>query len=818
MNTTWFLSIPALMFPDQEILVSENTRLTYGQLQDRVVCLANAFRSLGLGRGSRVAILQTNPNWCVEAYYATSKIGGTFVPLSCRAGADQLRYMISTAQPDVLLVGEKHVDCVRSLQAGLPSVKHWITTEERREGMLFLEELRLGASRDDTEEDPDADETNALLYTSGTTGLPKAVMLSYGSFVEYVSGTVEPADGARWGATLLCAPLYHIAGLISIMTSVYSGRRLVLMREFDAREWLRLVEREQITSAFLTPAMLKRLLDEPGLAKADLSSLETLSYGAAPMPLTVIRRAIETLPKKVGFINAFGQTETTATVTMLLPEDHRLAGTPEEVGKRLKRLGSIGRPLPDVELKIVGEDAREVPRGDIGEIVLRTPRMMTGYVGQGSLTQETLVDGWMRTRDLGWVDEDGYVFLAGRKDDIVLRGGEDLAPTQASTILLYPRVSDRMEQEDQASSLATARDLVDTAFAGIRVSDILWFLGSVYENLQMEKLKSNYLAAIPKVVSAAAYGFSLEPIQGGCLAPPESGAGEDGWLDADREAWRGSNPMLRQFAMFSEPLLDRALPAAAVEGRTLQTLMEEHRLTHFVRAPITSVNGPMLGTLSFARTPLQPAFDYNDLRVIHVIAHHMSVVVGHATRYSEIRERYVLAEAALQVIGSSVILTDSEDRVRFANLQAQKLLGETKSVMELPSEVRNGLKQSLRELDASAKRVVTREVPLPWRTAAGDGSLILRSVRIPPMRGTVATFLYSLDQAPCFRHLTPVLSKREIEVLELLARGLQNREIAEALVVTTNTVKHHLKQMFQKLEVKTRSELIVRAFSAENNM
>lgn len=254
------------------------------------------------------------------------------------------------------------------------------------------------------------------------------------------------------------------------MTSIYSGRRLVLMREFDPRGWLRLVERERITSAFLTPKMLKRLLDEPDLAKADLSSLETLSYGTAPMPLTVIRRAIDTLPKKVGFINAFGQTETTATVTMLLPEDHRLEGTPDKVGRRLKRLGSIGRPLPDVELKIVGEDACEVPRGELGEIVVRTPRTMTGYVGQGCLTQETLVDGWIHTRDLGWVDEDGYVFLAGRKDDIVLQGGEDLSPTHASSILLYPQVPDRMEQEDLASSLATARDLTDRAFAGIRVS------------------------------------------------------------------------------------------------------------------------------------------------------------------------------------------------------------------------------------------------------------------------------------------------------------------------------------------------------------
>lgn len=435
MNTVCLLSIPAMMFPDQEALVFEDLRLTYGQLWERVRCLSSGLRSLGLGRGARIGVLQTNSNQCVETFYATSKLGGTFVPLNYRAKVEELKYMINGAQVDALLVGERYVDMALSLRSDLPSVRHWISLEKERKDMVFFEDLVAGSFGDDTEEDMEADETNVLMYTSGTTALPKAVMLSYSGFIEYVFGNAEPADGTRWGATLLCVPLYHVAGVTTMMTSIYNGRRLVLMRQFDSREWLDLVERERITNAFLVPTMLKRLLDEPDLNERDLSSLETLSYGAAPMPLPVIRRAIEKLPKTIGFINAFGQTETTSTVTMLLPEDHRLDGPPEEVEKKLKRLSSIGRPLPDVEIRIVDDEGREVARGEIGEITLRTPRLMKGYVGQDGLTQEVLVDGWIHTRDLGWMDDDGYLFLAGRKDDLIIRGGENIAPSEIEAVL-----------------------------------------------------------------------------------------------------------------------------------------------------------------------------------------------------------------------------------------------------------------------------------------------------------------------------------------------------------------------------------------------
>jgi acyl-CoA synthetase (AMP-forming)/AMP-acid ligase II len=188
--------------------------------------------------------------------------------------------------------------------------------------------------------------------------------------------------------------------------------------------------------------MMKQLLDQPGLKSRDLSSLEVLAYGGAAMPLSVIRRAIESFPETVGFVNAFGQTETTSTVTILGPEDHRLTGTPEEVELKLRRLQSIGRPLPDVEMTVFDEDGRELPAGEVGELAVRTARVMKGYATvEGTTT--ALREGWLPTSDMGWIDEDGYIFLAGRRDDMIIRGGENIAPAEVESVIqAHPAVEE----------------------------------------------------------------------------------------------------------------------------------------------------------------------------------------------------------------------------------------------------------------------------------------------------------------------------------------------------------------------------------------
>lgn len=444
MNTANFLSLPGMMFADQEIVVFEGTRLTYGELLERVRRLACSLRELGVKPGDRVAAIQTNCHQFIETYYATATLGATFVPLNYRAKPPELEYMVTAANVKALFVGDRYIDSVKQLQPQFTSVQHYVAMEGTRPDMRAYDDLIAAGSSDLEDAEVDESDVSILMYTSGTTSLPKGVMLTYGDFTNYVVGTVEMADGSPRGTSLLCAPLYHIAGTANMMTALWAGRKIVVLRQFDPEEWLAAVQNEQVTHAFLVPTMVKQLIDLPDFSKFDLSSLQNLSYGGAPMPFPVIRRAIEAFPKTTGFVNAFGQTETTSTLTVLGPADHRLDGTPAEVERNLKRLTSVGLPLPDVEVRVLDDDNKDLPADQIGEVVIRTPRVMKGYAGQESATAALLdADGWLHTRDMGYIDGDGYVYLVGRKDDIIIRGGENIAPAEIEAVLhAHPAVDE----------------------------------------------------------------------------------------------------------------------------------------------------------------------------------------------------------------------------------------------------------------------------------------------------------------------------------------------------------------------------------------
>jgi acyl-CoA synthetase (AMP-forming)/AMP-acid ligase II len=215
-----------------------------------------------------------------------------------------------------------------------------------------------------------------------------------------------------------------------------------MLPQFTTGGWLEAVGRHRITHAFLVPTMVARILDDPGIGTADLSSLEVVTYGAAPMPPSVIRRAIEVFPDTVGFAGSYGQTETTSTVAVLDPDDHRIEGTEEEKAVKLKRLSSVGRAVGDVELRVVDAEGKPVPAGTDGEVQLRTGRTMTGYWGAKEKTRVTIdEEGWVHTGDLGYMDDEGYLFLTGRSGDLIIRGGENIAPAEIEQVLYeHPEV------------------------------------------------------------------------------------------------------------------------------------------------------------------------------------------------------------------------------------------------------------------------------------------------------------------------------------------------------------------------------------------
>lgn len=444
MNTTDFLNIATAICPDRVGMVFEGEKWTYAQASDRINRLANALAKMGIRKEDRVGMLQVNCPEYIESYFAAAKIGAIFVPLNFRAKSEELGYMIGNAGIKLLFVGNRYAAMVEKIMPQLPDGKHCVVIDEPAKGMQYYESIIHSSSPDEYTSEIGDEDVTILMYTAGTTGRPKAVPLRHSAFVTYILENVDPASPDVEEKNLLTVPLYHVAGVQAMLAAVYGGRTLILIRQFQLKEWLEAVQKEKASRAMVVPTMLKMVIDAPDFSNYDLTSLKVITYGAAPMPFEVIKKAIEVMPW-VKFINAYGQTETASTIAMLGPDDHVIKGTEAEREKKLKRLASsIGRPLVDVKVKIVDEEGKDLPALAMGEIWVKGPRIMSGYWGDREKTAQVITqDGWLRTGDKGWLDEDGYIFLAGRGDDMIIRGGENISPEEIENALhSHPKIEE----------------------------------------------------------------------------------------------------------------------------------------------------------------------------------------------------------------------------------------------------------------------------------------------------------------------------------------------------------------------------------------
>ncbi|HUF96729.1 MAG TPA: AMP-binding protein [Ilumatobacter sp.] len=428
MNLASLVDIPSLIAPDAPAIAGP-AAADYLQLRAAVGRGATLLSGLGVDAGDRVALFATNSVEYIEALFAIASVGAVAVPMNSRALDREVAHLIGDSGAKVVLTETRYLDLIEANRPDALDHVVLLDTEwsDRLAGSDEMVEIAM----------VDDDDLCIVLYTSGTTSLPKGVMLSHGALTDYVMGRSEPADGEDHGRMLLSAPLYHIAGITSMLGALYAGRTVVVMPQFDADAWLDTLERERVTHSFLVPTMLARLIESPRMATTDLSSLESITYGAAPMPPSVIRRALAQFPPTVAFSQSYGQTETNSTVTVLTPEDHRLTGTFEEISLKEERLASVGRAVDDVDLRIVGTDGAVLGVGEIGEVQLRSDRQMAGYWGSGSSRTAEAIDeaGWIHTGDMGLLDSDGYLFLGGRAGDQIIRGGENIAPEEVEAVL-----------------------------------------------------------------------------------------------------------------------------------------------------------------------------------------------------------------------------------------------------------------------------------------------------------------------------------------------------------------------------------------------
>ena len=426
MNLGMLLEMVADGGADRVVLGSRSGGLTGAGLLAAARRAAARFQASG---ASYVVLLDLNSEAVPISLLGAALAGLPFVPVNYRLTDEQLAAILSRVTPGVVVAGDETAARVPA-GGGLTVVPR--------------AEILASGSDEASADVPEADlpwvepeEIAVLLFTSGTTGEPKAAVLRHRHLVSYILGSVEFLGASEDESQLISVPPYHIAGVSSILSSLYGGRRMVYMPGFDPDGWVDTVVTEGVTQAMVVPTMLGRILDRIDASDRDLSSLRHLSYGGGRMPVETIERAMKVLPD-VSFVNAYGLTETSSTVSVLTPEDHRQAVASDDPAVRA-RLGSVGRPLPTVEVEIRDPAGRPLPAGERGEVCVRGEQVAGEYLGRRALTD----DGWFHTRDAGWIDADGFLYLDGRLDDVIVRGGENLSPGEIEdTLMLHPAVAE----------------------------------------------------------------------------------------------------------------------------------------------------------------------------------------------------------------------------------------------------------------------------------------------------------------------------------------------------------------------------------------
>jgi acyl-CoA synthetase (AMP-forming)/AMP-acid ligase II len=371
---------------------------------------------------SAVAYVGTNDLAVPIGLFAAAAAGVPFVPLNYRLPDDQLDGLLRSLSEPLVVVDPERADAL---------VAHGHRVVDRD---AFVATARAGAEIGEVPADGEG--AAVLLHTSGTTAAPKAAVLRHRHLMAYLIGTVEFGGAAPGDAALVSVPPYHVAALANLLSNLYLGRRIVYLPQFDAAEWVRTVRDERVTNAMVVPTMLARICDVLEADGGELPSLRALSYGGARTPAPVLERAM-TLFADVDFTNAYGLTETSSTIAVLGPDDHRAARRGD--ADAVARLTSAGRVLPTVEVAVRGADG-DLAMGQTGEIWVRGEQVSGEYTG---IAAPLDADGWFPTRDRGWLDADGYLFIEGRSDDTIIRGGENIAPAEIEEVLLrHPHIAE----------------------------------------------------------------------------------------------------------------------------------------------------------------------------------------------------------------------------------------------------------------------------------------------------------------------------------------------------------------------------------------
>ena len=418
----------AMFYGDRVACVCGQERIRYGQFMDRVNRLADGLLRRGVRRGERIAALLPNCHRFGELSLATAKLGAVLVPLNVRLSSQDLIRLIRNSEAVGLVAASQFRETLRAMAGALSELRFRIGWGLQEEGFEEYEKMMAASSPRWIDRDFDDGEVAIQMYTSGTTGIPKGVLLTHRNLLaNTLTGIFERRFSCR-DVFLNAAPMYHIADVEYFLQILSVGGTNVFIPRFDPILFLETVQKEKVTCTWIVPTMIHDLLACPDLARYDVTSLRTLFYGGACLSAELFARARKAFPCHYSL--GFGLTEASPLISSLSPADHE--GAPQEVERKLR---SCGRAVFNVEVRIVNEEGNEVLPGQVGEIVVRGANVMKGYWKMEKETEETLRGGWLHTGDLARMEEEGYLFLVDRKKDVIKSGGENIYSREVEEVI-----------------------------------------------------------------------------------------------------------------------------------------------------------------------------------------------------------------------------------------------------------------------------------------------------------------------------------------------------------------------------------------------
>jgi len=427
-------------FPEKPAVVSEEATLTFRALNERVNRLADFLVGAGLEKGDRVGVVVHNGHQFIEIYFAAAKTGGIFCPYNNHVRGEELRELIQYSAPKFLFLDRDFGGMIEGIRPVLGSVQHFVCLQKPEwPGMEEYESWIASGKNEEPASRIVEDDVLSIIFTAGTTGKPKGAMRTHRHLMSDAIASAIDLRVEYDERVLITFPMYHVAAEDNIVRHSFLPNTFYIKKEggFNPADVLDYISKERITRCQFVPTMIHSLLQIPDVKKFDLSSLRLILYAGSPMPAELLRQALEVFP--CGFAQLYGQTESGPFTTVLKPEDHIVNGSAADLG----RLASSGKPALNYEIRIVDENDKDVAVGEVGEIIAKSEAMTIGYWQMPEASAEKLRGGWLRTGDLGRFDEEGFIYIVERKNDMIISGGVNIYPREVEEVLYrHPAVSE----------------------------------------------------------------------------------------------------------------------------------------------------------------------------------------------------------------------------------------------------------------------------------------------------------------------------------------------------------------------------------------